>query len=1099
MTTNDGGKTATCSVTVKAKTILVKGVSLDSSSLSLTEGETATLTATVSPSNATDKTVTWSSNNTAVATVSASGVVTAKSAGSATITVTTTDGGKTATCSVTVKAKVVSVTSVILDKTLLSLTEGESATLTATVSPSNATDKSVSWSSNNTAVATVSSSGVVTAKSAGSATITVTTTDGGKTATCSVTVKAKTIPVTGVSLDSSSLSLTEGETATLTATVSPSNATDKSVTWSSNNTAVATVSTFGVVTANSAGSATITVTTNDGGKTATCSVTVKAKIIAVTSVVLNKTELVLSENESCILTATVTPSDATDKTVSWTSSDASVVSVDSNGNVRANREGSAVIIATAGGIQSTCNVTVYSLSNITIKTPLTFAIQSDGTITWKLTSNVGMSTTIEYRLNNSDWKCINSTYSGASISVYKGDLVSFRGDNTTYYNEKPSSSTIDHNYFGGTASYIAFGNVMSLFSSNNYWNLNAIPSVSALHGLFGSSYGLSSAKNLLLPATTLTAGCYHSMFENCENLIDAPSTLPATNMVQFCYGWMFEGCKKLVNAPLISASSAEYMCCDSMFRGCSSLVSAPALPVKKLGRLCYLNMFNDCSSLKNAPELPATSLADGCYSCMFFDCTSLETAPSLPATTLANHCYWGMFTGCKSLKRAPDLLANTLVSTCYGQMFASCTSLSYIKCLAENITEETAETFTEVWVYNVASNGTFVKSAKCNTWPTGDNGIPEGWIVTDDGQVSVASVSLNKTSLTMISGDTYTLSATISPSNATDKTVTWSSSNPSVATVSSAGVVTAKSAGNATITVTTTDGGKTATCSVTVKAETIPVTGVSLDVTSMFLDPGTSKVLKATVAPSDASDKSVTLSSSDESIVKVTKRTPASGYNVKGIAPGTAVITATTSDGGFTATCSVQVLSYVDLGLPSGTRWAPYNLGATKPEDCGDYYAWGEVETKSIFRRANYKWGYTCVKYCFQEPYMDQIENLELADDAAYVNWGENWRVPSEQDFQELLTYCTMTRETYYGINGVRATSTINGNSVFFPKAGYMSESLYQEGVNSYYWTSNVSTEDNSRAIIYISTKDTVFSRKDNEWRYYGNSIRPVYIKNKTE
>ena len=259
---------------VYGEIVEVSSISLDKSSASLNVGESLTLTAIIKPSNASNKSVTWSSSNTSVATVSSIGVVTAKAAGTATITVTTSDGGKTATCSVTVQAKTVSVTGVSLNKSSLSMTVGDTQTLTATVSPSNATNKSVTWSSSNTSVATVSSSGVVTAEAAGTATITVTTSDGGKKATCSVTVQAKTVSVTGVSLNKSSLSMTVGDTQTLTATVSPSNATNKSVTWSSSNTSVATVSSSGVVTAKAAGSATITVTTSDGGKKATCSVTV---------------------------------------------------------------------------------------------------------------------------------------------------------------------------------------------------------------------------------------------------------------------------------------------------------------------------------------------------------------------------------------------------------------------------------------------------------------------------------------------------------------------------------------------------------------------------------------------------------------------------------------------------------------------------------------------------------------------------------------------------------------------------------------------------------------------------------------------------------
>jgi len=167
------------------------------------------------------------------------------------------------------------VTAVSLDKTTLSFNAiGKSETLTATVEPSDASNKNVSWSSSNPGVAAVNK-GVVTAVGEGTAVITVTTEDGGFTATCTVTVTIDTsVPVQGVSLDKTSLYMTKtGQTVQLTATVEPANATNKSVTWSSSNTAVATVEN-GVVTAVGNGTAVITVTTEDGGKTATCTVTV---------------------------------------------------------------------------------------------------------------------------------------------------------------------------------------------------------------------------------------------------------------------------------------------------------------------------------------------------------------------------------------------------------------------------------------------------------------------------------------------------------------------------------------------------------------------------------------------------------------------------------------------------------------------------------------------------------------------------------------------------------------------------------------------------------------------------------------------------------
>ncbi len=173
---------------------------------------------------------------------------------------------------------VVPVTGVTLNKSTLSLEVGGSETLVATVQPENATNKNVTWSSSDTSVATVDAEGKVSALKAGEATITVTTEDGGKSAACAVTVKEATISVTGVALNKSTLSLEVGGSETLVATVQPENATNKNVTWSSSDTSVATVDAEGKVSAIKVGEATITVTTEDGGKSATCAVTVLANL-----------------------------------------------------------------------------------------------------------------------------------------------------------------------------------------------------------------------------------------------------------------------------------------------------------------------------------------------------------------------------------------------------------------------------------------------------------------------------------------------------------------------------------------------------------------------------------------------------------------------------------------------------------------------------------------------------------------------------------------------------------------------------------------------------------------------------------------------------
>ena len=328
------------------------------SRIEIIEGGSAALSARVSPEAASDRAVAWSSSDRSVATVDKTGTVQGLKPGTATVTATAE--GKSGTCAVTVKAKAVGVTEVTLDKTELTLTEGETETLTATVKPDNADNRKVTWSSDKTEVATVGGDGMVTAVKAGEAVITVTTEDGGKTASCKVTVKAKAVSVTEVTLDRAELTLTEGETETLTATVKPDNADNRKVTWSSDKTDVATVGGDGRVTAVKAGEAVVTVTTEDGGKTATCKVTVKAKTVPVTGVEVNPWAVTLSVRGTSKLSYTIRPADATNQNVKWESESPSVATVDSEGNVQGVAAGTAKISVTTedGGFKSYCTVTV---------------------------------------------------------------------------------------------------------------------------------------------------------------------------------------------------------------------------------------------------------------------------------------------------------------------------------------------------------------------------------------------------------------------------------------------------------------------------------------------------------------------------------------------------------------------------------------------------------------------------------------------------------------------------------------------------------------------------------------------------------------------
>ncbi len=242
----------------------------------------------------------------------------------------------------------VEVSSVSLNTATIEMIEGDTFNLVATVLPKNAEYDGVIWASSNLSVASVNS-GIITAVKEGTTTITASA--GGKSATCKTTVSAKVVVVTSITLDKASLSMHIGETETITATLNPDNATDKSVTWSSSDVSVATV-TEGKVTAKKSGTAIITA--KSGSCMARCTVTI---LVDTESITLDRTTLSIAIGEAAQLTATVKPDDVTDKNVNWTSSDESVAKVD-NGMVTAVNAGMATIIAKSGYKTAVCVVTV---------------------------------------------------------------------------------------------------------------------------------------------------------------------------------------------------------------------------------------------------------------------------------------------------------------------------------------------------------------------------------------------------------------------------------------------------------------------------------------------------------------------------------------------------------------------------------------------------------------------------------------------------------------------------------------------------------------------------------------------------------------------
>ena len=352
---------AKCLVKVGAP-VLVTDVTVQPAELNLKTDGTYQLSVSVLPSNADERGVTFESSNTAVATVSASGLITAKGPGTATITVTAKDGsGKKATCTVTVtqpvKGVTVSPSSVVIQKDHVQK-------LTASVVPENATNKKLIYKSSNETVAVVSNDGIITARSEGWATITVCSEENQAIyGTCTVKVGLP-VYVTKITLDTTNVTMWAGATRQLGVSIEPANADIKTVTYGSSNPDVATVSSNGLITAKKKGTATITVTATDGsGKSASCAVIVKQPV---TGIQITPNGFTLVKGDVKDLKANVSPADADNPDVIWTSSNTNIAAVSSKGQVTAVNEGSCVITATCKD-----NASISASCTIVVGTPVT--------------------------------------------------------------------------------------------------------------------------------------------------------------------------------------------------------------------------------------------------------------------------------------------------------------------------------------------------------------------------------------------------------------------------------------------------------------------------------------------------------------------------------------------------------------------------------------------------------------------------------------------------------------------------------------------------------------------------------------------------------
>lgn len=355
----------------------------------------------------------------------------------------------------------------------------------------------------------------------------------------------------------------------------------------------------------------------------------------------------------------------------------------------------------------------------------------------------------------------------------------------------------------------------------------------------------------------------------------------------------------------------------------------------------------------------------------------------------------------------------------------------------------------------------------------------------DDGEEpkKVTGITLSRSTLSLAVDTAFPLKATVAPTDAYEKSVSWESSAPSIASVMDVGKigeckVYGASKGSCTITCRANDGsGVYATCSVTVdeadeEEEPVAVTSVELDESTITLYLGDEPVtIYALIAPPDATITSVEWSSSNDEVASV------ENGEITAHSEGTCTITCKVNgDDSLSASCAVTVSKkpfkpeYVDLGLPSGTKWATCNLGAESPEKTGGYYAWGEIVAKNTaFRWGEYKW---CngdydklTKYCYEQSKWgksgdaDRKDKLDKEDDAAYQVWGTTWCMPSLTQIKELLNPNNTSTEwvEFNGVSGLRVTSKANGNSIFLPALGEIDGDSHSMENQGCYWSKNLS------------------------------------------
>ncbi|MBW9170430.1 Ig-like domain-containing protein [Clostridium estertheticum] len=843
-------------------------------------GPTLSLKATVLPANAANKAVIWSSSNDDVATVSAAGIVTPIGEGTAMIVVRTVDGGHIDTCIVKVtKSDVAGMT---LTPNMVTLKIKGTTTLNPKILPLDASNKTVIWYSGNEDVAKVSDKGVVTAITPGSAGIIGKTVDGNYQVYCLVYVPEE---VNSITLSPNNVKFALGDTpVTISAKIMPDNLSIKSITWTSSNYGIVNVDSNGRVTPMSGGSAVITATsTYDKTKKSTCNVTVNGPItdtkIHATGITLKPKQLDLKDGTPYTLTQVITPTNAVNKAVIWSSSNESVATVSDKGIVTPISTGTTLIMVTTvdrGNVDGcVVNVTKKDVTGVILSSNYaTLKIKSTLTLKPEIVPSKATNQTIIWSSGNEDVAKVSDTGIVTAITSGSAGII---------------GRTVDGDYSVYCLVYVP--EVLD----------NITLSQNSLKFDLGGATTVLSAKimpdNFSLKDITWTSSNYNIADVDSNGRVTPKAGGNAIITATSVYDKTKKAtCSVTVNGPItdnrIHATGITLKPKQlDLIAGTPSTLTQVISPS---------NATNKAVTYSSSNENVATVSSTGVV-------TPITQGVALIVVTTVDR---GNMDNCVVYVTKQDVTGMTLTNN-YSTL-----KIKSTLTLKPDIFPVNASNKTVIWssgnedVAKVSDTGivTAISSGSAGIIGKTVDGNYLVYCLVYVPEV-IDSISLNQNSLKLKLGDAeVTLSAKIMPDNLSVNGVVWTSSNYGIANVDSNGKVAPMSGGSAVITATSVyDKTKKATCSVNVIG---PISGdLKVHATSISIKPnanpsivGTPFTLTTVINPSNAVNKAVTWSSSNENVAVVS----ATGV-VTPIAEGVTLIIATTVDRGIMDACVVNV------------------------------------------------------------------------------------------------------------------------------------------------------------------------------------------------